>query len=125
MARKVCLDSDVLINILRNQNETIKMIQNLDADLFTTSINTFELWYGRKNSEDIFQFFEWLNVLEFNQESSILAGDILRKLELKGQILELKDIFIAAICIDNNIELLTNNKKHFERLKEFGLILTE
>ena len=43
----------------------------------------------------------------------------------KGKILDLRDLFIASLCINEGIELLTYNTKHFERLKEFGLILVE
>ena len=30
--------------------------------------------------------------------------------------IEFRDIFIAATCIENNLPIVTLNKKHFERI---------
>ena len=42
---------------------------------------------------------------------------------VKGMEVEFRDIMIASICINRDIPLLKNNKKHFERLKGEGLKL--
>ena len=123
MDRKICLDSDILIELL-NKNEVVgKAIESLEADFYVTPISVFEVWYGRKEKENISGLLESLHVLIFDRESAFLAADILRELEKNGNVVELKDIFIAAICVSNKIELMTNNIKHFERLKSFGLKL--
>jgi len=123
MDRKICLDSDILIELL-NKNEVVgKAIESLEADFYVTPISVFEVWYGRKEKENISGLLESLHVLIFDRESAFLAADILRELEKNGNVVELQDIFIAAICVSNKIELMTNNIKHFERLKSFGLKL--
>jgi tRNA(fMet)-specific endonuclease VapC len=43
----------------------------------------------------------------------------------KGDILDVRDIFIASVCIIEGLELLTFNLKHFERMKKFGLRLVK
>jgi predicted nucleic acid-binding protein len=98
----------------RCQNQAI--VEKLDGDFYTTSINVFELWFGRKETEKIFELLEWLHVLELDKKSAKLAADILRQLKSKGAI-ELRDLSIAAICINNDAELLSYDK-HFERLKK-------
>ena len=125
MVREICLDSDVIISFLSNDEKTKQIIENLDADFYTTSINSFETWFGRTKSEKIFELLQWLKIMSFDKKASLLAGDILRDLKNKGEILEIRDVFIGSICVKNGIELLTFNKKHFERLRKFGLILTE
>ncbi len=64
-----------------------------------------------------------LKKLNFDDKSALEAGDILRNLKTSGKLLNFRDVFIASICINNKIELLTYNKKHFERLSKHGLIL--
>lgn len=123
MVRKICLDSDVIIGLLNKDEAAFRVMASLDAAFYTTSINLFEVWFGRKEQETVFQLFESLEIRDFDSQSSRLAADMLRELKKRGQQLEVKDIFIAATCIRNNLELLTYNKKHFERLKQFGLIL--
>ena len=123
MVRQVCLDSDVLIELLRQNEKTKQTVESLNAEFFTTAINSFELWFGRKKSELVFEFLEILHLLPLDDKSARIAADLRRELERRGEPIDLRDLFIAAICITNSIELFTYNKKHFERLKEFGLIL--
>ena len=125
VVRKVCLDSDILINLLNKDEETKKVIESIDAEFYTTTVNSFEIWYGRKDSEEIFQLLEWLNILELDQNSALKSADILRTLKKQGAMIDFRDLFIASICITNKIEFLTANKKHFERLKEFDLLLVK
>lgn len=125
MVRRICLDSDVLIAFLNKDEKTKQIMESLDGDFYITTVNTFEVWYGRKKTEPVFEALEWLHSLDMDDKAARLAGDILRKLKEEGKIIDMRDLFIGAICINNNIELLTYNKKHFERLKEFGLILVE
>ncbi|MDO8508865.1 MAG: type II toxin-antitoxin system VapC family toxin [Nanoarchaeota archaeon] len=127
MVRKICLDSDVIIELLRNNEQTKLTMSALDAEFYTTSINIFELWSGRKEKEEniIKDLLSWLNVKDLTKEVACKAGDIRIKLRKQGLDIEFRDIFIAAICIDNELELLTYNKKHFERMKQSGLKLIE
>ena len=123
MVRRVCLDSDVLIALLGKDERTRGIIASLNADFYTTSVNSFEIWYGRKKQEMVFELLEWLNLIHLDDRAARLAADMLRHLKKKGRIMDLRDLFIAAICVRNDVELLTHNKKHFEGLREFGLLL--
>lgn len=123
MERKICLDSDILVDLSRDINQIENRLSSFNAVFYITSINAFEIWMGRKNKEDTKDFLEIFDILNFNLDSALLSADILRSLNDTGMTLEFRDIFIAAICIVNNTELMTNNLKHFERLKKFGLKL--
>lgn len=125
MVRRICLDTDVIIHLLSKDQHTREIIESLDADFFTVAINAFELWYGRKENEGVFELLEWLDVLPLDEKSALTAADILRELKKTGTILDIKDLFIGAICITQRIELLTLNRKHFDRLQKFGLVLVE
>ena len=123
----VCLDSDILINILRIKSDTISKINNLQKReiLFTTSINSFEIFNGLQksniNNETIMAFLSNFNILDFDFTSSQKASEIFDYLKSKGQMIELPDIMIAATCITNKQVLLTNNKSHFERIPELKI----
>jgi predicted nucleic acid-binding protein len=123
MVRRICLDSDVLIGILNKDEAAKQLVDSIDGEFYTTSVNVFELWYGRKKQELIFELFESLRLLALGSNAARLAADILRSLKEKGMLIDLRDAFIAAMCIRQDVELLTLNKKHFERLAEFGLVL--
>ena len=123
MVRKICLDTDILINIMRNDSRTKNVIAAFDADFYTTTINVFELWQGHRKGEETMEFLEPLKKVDFDEKSAFTAGGIQRKLFDKGDALEIRDLLIGTICIRNDLELLTFNVKHFERLKRFGLKL--
>lgn len=125
MDRKICLDSDIIINFLRKNQKTKEILNKLGEEFYTTQINAFEIWSGRLIYEEktIKDMLNSLIKLDFDEDAALKAGDILINLKKSGNIIDFRDLFIASICISNNIELLTNNKKHFERLKNFGLKL--
>ena len=124
----VCLDSDILINFLRNKREAITIIQELKKtkqQLVTTSINSFELFKGiedfsKLNESKIIGFLNNFAILDFNLESSKKAAEIFNSLKSQGQIIDFADVMIASIAIVNNQPFLTQNKKHFENIKELS-----
>ncbi len=126
----VFLDTDVLIDFLRNNKEVVKKINNLrekDENLSTTSINSFELYRGSKRlsgdseEEAAETLLRTLKLFDFTLEDSKKAAEIFETLKSKGEIIELTDIMIAAIAIENNQTLLTRNTKHFEKIKDLKL----
>ena len=92
-------------------------------DIFISAINLFELLLRETNLEQIEIFRNKVNLLEFDEASARKASLIHKELKNKGELIDFKDLFIAATCIVNNYDLMTFNKKHFERLEKFGLVL--
>ena len=127
MDRKICLDSDIIINFLKKNPEVKERLDKLGSEFYTTQINTFEIWSGRLKHEEntIKEMLNSLNKIDFDEKAAMKAGDIQFILRESGDMIEFRDLFIGSICIINNLELLTNNKKHFERLKKFGLKLID
>ena len=58
--------------------------------------------------------------MDFNLESSKKAAEIFNSLKSQGQIIDFADVMIASIAIVNNQSFLTQNKKHFENIKELS-----
>ncbi len=126
------LDTTFLIDFLRGEEKAIKFMQKNESGLiFTTEINVFEIVTGVYASKDnIKEYLERINallsnliVLNLDRKSSIKAGEITGNLIKQGQKIQETDCLIAAIALTNGLNVIvTENKKHFERIKEIEVL---
>lgn len=131
MENKICLDTDFLVNFLRNSKEEAEFVKNneSDKDMATTYINLFELYYGAYKSREkdnnlkaISNLLNRLNILNLSDESVKKAGEVLAKLEKEGKIIEFRDLFIGTIALVNKYSMKTKNIKHFNRIEELEIL---
>src|SRR3989338_10198601 len=93
MVRQICLDSDVLIDLALGKEEIINFIRQTEAELYTTSINIFEIWSERNEKQkNIENLIRGLRKLNFDEESALKAGEIRKTLKEKGEITDIRDI---------------------------------
>ncbi len=126
----VCLDTNVLIGLLRNDKNTVSIIKNLEKSniITTTAINNFELWKGFyrtksiKDEKAILELLEIIPLLEFDEKASRKAAEIFEYLKKRGKMIDALDVMIASIAITNNEHLLTFNKKHFDNIPDLKLM---
>jgi len=132
MENRICLDTDFLVNFLRNNKEEVEFIKKneIDKDLATTYINLFELYYGaykssekQNNLKAISLLLSRINILNFSNDSVKKAGEIFAKLEKEGKPIEFRDIFIGAIALINDYSIKTKNVKHFERIEGLNILI--
>jgi len=122
----VLLDTDILIGLLRNNKEAVSKISKFLAKhviLFTTSINTAELYFGahlseksQENLEAVEKLTKTINIIPFELNHSKIYGEIRSDLQKKGEIINELDIFIATIAIEKDLPIITRNTKHFKRI---------
>lgn len=126
MVEYTCLDSNVVIELLKNNPSVTKILSELHSFAITTT-TLFELWAGRKEKESdgIKELLSEFIILSFNETAALIAADMQRKLKEQGESIEFRDIFIAAACIEHSCSLFTLNKKHFARMEQFGLKLIQ
>jgi len=74
------------------------------------------------NVERIDEFRKNLTVLRENVDSSKYFGRIKSELKSKGNLIDDFDILIASIALANDCTLVTNNEKHFKRIKELSIL---
>ncbi len=131
MESKVCLDTDFLVNFLRNRKEEVEFLKSSEADkeLATTYVNLFELYFGAYRSADrennlkaIERLLGRVMLLNFSEESARKAGEIASKLEKEGKQLEIRDIFIGAIALAGNYAVKTGNASHFRRIEGLSVL---
>jgi predicted nucleic acid-binding protein len=112
------LDSDVIIAYLRGLEQAVDFVSNLLRDgamMGCCSVNVTEIYAGmRKKERNITE--KLINSLRFfsaNLETAKLAGDMIRDHRSKGITLALADAIIAAVVTQNDLILVTYNKRHY------------
>lgn len=126
LEQKACLDTDVVIAILNGETRAEELIKNIvNYKIFISSITLFELLLRKTNLDKIEEFKGKVNLLDFDEFAARKASFIFKKLKEKGSIIDFRDLYISSITIVNNCSLATFNKKHFERITAFGLILVK
>ncbi len=68
------------------------------------------------------QFFADITILEYDIESADIFAKQKAELKRKGMLIADMDLMIGCICIAKNIPLVTNNQKHFSRIKALKLV---
>jgi predicted nucleic acid-binding protein len=125
-----CLDTDLLVAILRGDDEAKEKIRQLDEEgrNATTSINAFEIFYGaykskkrEKNVEGSKRLLSRMDILSIDGGAAEKAGSIFAKIELEGLPVEFRDVLIAASSIENHLTLVTRNKKHYQRISDLSI----
>ena len=117
-------DTDCLSNILKKAPSPllIKKLETLPKDLqFTTPINVSEIYFGAyrwRNRKKIIKAYEDkvfpnVNILPFDTDSGKIYGRLKALLEKRGFSKSEPDLKIAAIAIQHDMILVTENKRHF------------
>lgn len=126
------LDTDILIDLLRNVKETVTFLSEMEENLTllsTTAINAFELYYGahksqqqKQNLKATTKLLNRLTILPLDQTSAETAGHIYAELETKGQPIGLRDSLIAAITLTKGFTIATKNVKHLQKITSLTVI---
>ena len=129
---RVVIDTDILIDLLRNVEEVVDFIAGMERKqclLSTTIINVFELYHGayksKKRVENLAstkRLLQRLIVLKMGLISAENAGRIYAELEAKGQPIGLRDVMIAAIALTRGYALATRNVEHLQKIQGLTLI---
>ncbi len=117
MDKKVCLDTDVCIELIKGNPALKGFIQEFDKSaVFISSITVFELFLRETNLSVVNDFIESFAVLLFDKQSALGASSVFKQLKKKGHLVDTRDLFIAAVCLANGCTLATLNKKHFDKI---------
>lgn len=122
----IVADTDVLIDFLRGREPAAGRIElELKGRLLaTTTVNAFELWAGAKGKRQqgaVDALLAAMTILPLDDDAARAGGEARRALLASGQDIGMADCLIAGICLANGAMLLTNNKRHFERVPRLRL----
>lgn len=124
------LDTNTCIYIIKNKPpQVFQKFQTLNiSDIGISSITIAELEYGvyksqhrEKNKLALTQFLIPLEIVPFDDKSTLLYGQIRAELERKGTVIGAMDMLIASQAMSLGLTLVTNNIKEFSRIA--GLVL--
>lgn len=122
----IVADTDVLIDYLHDRGEAEAVEFSLGRGaLRTTVITRFELLSGAKTAKQLAcvrQLLDAIPSLDLDDQAADAASEIRRSLERSGATIGMADSLIAGIVLSAGGDLLTRNRRHFERVP--GLRLT-
>ena len=115
---KLLLDTSVLIDTLRGRNRRPQLLAELvraGHTLSTTALNVAELYAGMRpheqaGTEALLAGFE---CHPLTCAAGRLAGKLIGQWQKQGRTLQLPDTIVAAIAIEQQCALVTDNRKDF------------
>ncbi|MFZ3237364.1 MAG: type II toxin-antitoxin system VapC family toxin [Stellaceae bacterium] len=123
------LDTNAVIALLKNQppivRHRLRRAVSESADIATSSIVLFELWYGvarttrrRENADRLRVFLSGsISVMPFDEEDAAIAGEVRSDLDSAGRPIGPYDLLIAAQARRAGAILVTANVSEFSRVK--------
>jgi tRNA(fMet)-specific endonuclease VapC len=117
------VDTDVLIDVSRNDLAAIDFIDQLDDSWSISIITALELIVGARNKKDVTEIDQLVaaySAISLTNEIGSLSYDLLKQFA-KSHGLRVFDSLIAATAIEENLTLLSKNKKHFHMIENLNL----
>jgi predicted nucleic acid-binding protein len=112
------LDTSVIIDVLNGKRDREALLKGLlsQGDLLACcAVNVSEIYAGMRPKEEAKTeaLLQSLDYYEINWEAAKRAGLLKRDYSKKGQTLSLTDTTIAAVALEYNLTLITDNVKHY------------
>ena len=126
---KYMLDTNICIFLKKNRTDVVNMYkQNDPLGIAVSSIALSELLFGvynsanfTHNSENLLRFLLGIEVIAYGGNAAAENGKIRADLRRKGNLIGEMDMLIAAHAKAENLILVTNNTREFERVKELTI----
>ena len=123
------MDTDWAIDYLHRADRTVRRLEALLPNGVGLSIISLaELYDGLARSRNpdadagaLRLFIEAVDVVPLDDAACQVFGEERARLREEGNIIGDMDILIGATAISNNLTLLTNNTRHFERMQGLKL----
>jgi predicted nucleic acid-binding protein len=117
------VDTDVLIDVSRNNEAAIDFLDQLGDSWSMSIITALELIVGARNKKEVTQIDQLVAVysaIPLTGEIGNSSYGLLRKFA-KSHGLRVFDSLIAATAIEEDLTLVTRNKKHFQMIDDLKL----
>ncbi len=119
------IDTNICIYIMNQRPPEV--IQKFKAtelgQIGVSAITVSELYYGvaksqhqKQNTKRVEEFLAPFEILSYNEDASKYYGIIRSQLEAQGEVIGPLDMLIAAHALSENLVLVTNNEKEFQRI---------
>ena len=124
------IDTDILSELFKGNNTVKVRVSEYIKEhhrLTISQITKYEILKGLKAKKAQKQinafntFCDANTIISITDDVIIKASDIYAELRKQGETVSDADILVAAIATVNNLTLITNNTKHFTRIKSLKL----
>jgi predicted nucleic acid-binding protein len=126
------LDTNILSFLFRKSPKIEQKLKETSfSQIYTCSIVFGEIYSGVEKISDLnkkqilrdyyLSLESDIQILDFDLKSAKIFAKIRTELQKAGDSIEDFDLMIASICLSNNLIMVTNNVKHFERIKGLRL----
>jgi len=120
MPQLLLLDTDVLIDYLRDRTEAVDYLESLTPSLLVSAVTVAELYAGVRDGDErnvLDEFIQSFQVVPLDNQIAVTAG-LIRRDYGKSHGTGLADAIIAATAQIQNANLVTLNRKHFPMVKD-------
>ena len=120
----ILLDTNILIEVLKNNEEIVRLLNEMQEEFAISSITQMELYYGAFNKAEIRKlekFFANFEIIYLNEEIARVATDLIKRYA-KSHNLDIPDSLIAASAIVQNCTLFTLNRRDFWYIDNIKLL---
>ncbi len=120
----ILCDTNVIIEILKGNEKTIKIIESIGLEnIAISSVTVMELYFGALNKRElskITKHLKALNIVHFDIDISELAVSMI-EIYSKSHGLQIPDAIIAATALSFEMKLFTLNLKDFKYIDGLNL----
>jgi len=124
--KRILVDTSVLIDFFRKKHKKKSLLYKIQKThkIYASTISEFEFLAGIKDEHltSLKDFFSKIKLLPFDSKAASTASSIYKELKAKNQIIEFRDIFIAATAIVNDLPISTLNLEHFKRVSDLKIL---
>ncbi len=126
MGIQYILDTDVSSYLIKGKSPRLeaKVISLLPDNVFISVITRAELLYGLKRLPEnhrlqvaVSKFLKAIRIASWDDAAADYYADICHQLTTEGKPIGHMDMMIASHAVSNEAVLITNNNRHFERIK--------
>jgi tRNA(fMet)-specific endonuclease VapC len=127
---RLCLDTSVLIVYLKGRDPGASAVARAvkESACYITSITVYELLFGVARAQKQIGEQELLGVmliLPLDESAARRAANLHNELIRRNQDIGVKDVLIAAVCLEHDLPLLTLNERHFARVAGLTVLSPE
>lgn len=119
------VDTDILIDVSRNNQAAIDFLDQLDDSWSVSIITALELVVGARNKKEVAEIDQLVGsypAIPLTPAIGNSSYSLLRQFA-KSHGLRVFDSLIAATALEDDLTLVTRNKKHFRMISTLKLLV--
>ena len=127
MVKASLVDTNILSMFFRGHPQVVSSFRTYLGEYDTINLSMityYEITSGLKHRDaqkQLGQFLEFTSqntILSLTRKAADIAAELYADLRKKGQPIDDIDLLIAGIAIANGLVMVTQNRKHFDRIAE-------